>query len=129
VVVATTLVTEARSNKVAGATAADAVSYVKRPKALRAMRRSSWVTATQAAGKTCSSIASRRMEKAEGNCSLCWSKAETRVGAARFRVLTLVMISLSVRVIAELVGSVKRQSYGGIKFYYLSLLSHSGPFV
>src|SRR5579864_8145573 len=111
VVVATTLVTEARSNKVAGATAADAVSYVKRPKALRAMRRSLWVTATQAAGKACSSTALRRMEKAEENCSLCWSKAETRVGAGRFRIWTLVMISLSVRVIAELVGRVKRQSY------------------
>ena len=127
--VATTLVTEARSNKVAGATAADAVSYVKRPKALRAMRRSSWVTATEAAGKTCSSIASRRTDKAEGNCSLCWSKAETRVGAARFRIWTLVMISLSVRFIAELAGSVKPQSYTGIKFYYLSLLSHGAPVV
>jgi hypothetical protein len=69
------------------------------------------------------------MEKAEGNCSLCWSKAETRVGLVRFRIWTLVMISLSVRVIAELVGSVKRQSYTGTKFYYLSLLSHSAPVV
>lgn len=123
------MVTEARSNKVAGKTAAESVSYVKRPKALRAMRRSSWVTATQAAGKARSSIAARRMEKAEENWSLCWSKAETRVGVARFRIWTLVMISLSVRVIAELLGRVKRQSYAGIKFYYLSLLSHGAPVV
>jgi hypothetical protein len=55
-------------------------------------------------------MASRRIEKAEENTLSCLSKAETRVGVALFRIWTLVRISLSVRVIAELAGRVKRES-------------------
>ena len=68
-VVATTLVMEARSNKVAGTTAGDNASYVRQPKASSAMRRSAWVTATEAAGKACWLIASRRPENAEAKRS------------------------------------------------------------
>jgi len=65
----------------------------------------------EAAGKARSAIASRRIEKADENSLSCWSKAGTRVGAALFRIWTLVRISLSVRVIAESAGKGKAREH------------------
>jgi hypothetical protein len=64
VVVAITLDTEARSKRVRGVAGGEVGSYVKRPKARRATRLPSCVTAMEAAGKAWATMASSTMRKA-----------------------------------------------------------------
>jgi hypothetical protein len=64
-VVATALVKDARSKRVAGVTNGELASYVKWPRDLRTTSFSPCVTATEAAGKAWSAIAFSRTEKAE----------------------------------------------------------------
>jgi hypothetical protein len=86
VVVATTLVREARSKSVAGWTGkapllatdggngapGSVLSYVKVPRAFKAIRLARWVMATEAAGKAWWVMAFCRMEKAPAKIS-SWS--------------------------------------------------------
>jgi hypothetical protein len=85
VVVATGLVNEARSNRVAGGASGESSSYVKCPKALSATTRSRYVTTIDPAGKAWAAIASSRIEKGEEKVLSCWSWAGTRVGSELFR--------------------------------------------
>lgn len=64
VVVATALVTEARSKRVSGMGWGEAAFRVKRPKARRATSLAWCVTAMEAAGKAHAAMASSRMAKA-----------------------------------------------------------------
>src|SRR6516164_5536801 len=87
VVVAIGLVSDARSNRVAGLTtrfvgAVKSPGYAKCPKALQATSRPLWVTATEALGKARWTIASCRTAKAEANCSSWRSNADCRDGAS-----------------------------------------------
>src|SRR6266404_6710985 len=91
-VVATTLVSEARSKIFAVVTSGDAGSYVKRPKALRATSSPPKVTAIEQAGKTRAAMAFSTMPKALLKRSSCTTKLRTRkenpdsrLGSVRFK--------------------------------------------
>src|ERR1700747_1552612 len=77
-VVATILVSDARSKIVATVTAGEVESYVKRPKALYATSSSRAVTASVQAGKARAAIAFSRMRKALRKRSSCVAKLRTR---------------------------------------------------
>src|SRR2546430_12486235 len=77
-VVATTLVSEARSKMFAVVTSGEAGSYVKRPKAWRATSSPPKVTAIEQAGKTRAAMAFSRMANALRDRSSCATKLRTR---------------------------------------------------
>jgi len=76
-VVATTLVSEARSKMLAVVVSGVSVSYKKWPKALRQSTFPWCVTATEAAGNARALMALRRRSKAAAKTASCWSYAGT----------------------------------------------------
>src|ERR1700686_475528 len=79
VVVATTLVRDAKSKTVAGIARAESGAGVSRPKDFRATNRSRCATAMAVAAKAPSWIASRSTQKPKEKTSSCCSKAGTRL--------------------------------------------------
>jgi hypothetical protein len=114
-VVATTLVSEARSKMLAVVTSGEAGSYVKRPRALWATSSPRKVTASEQAEKARAVMAFSTMPKAPRNRSSCATKLRTRrenpdsrFGSVRFK-----GILWTDGVIAKAAGGGKPGSYSG----------------